>query len=106
MKIEFAVDRYKKGPFRLYHLKSESYIEAGSVFYRKYNLNEYIVLNHLVDIVELMFMKHMCMYAIIQGNILVEKNNSTGAKQGGLSVPVPGKALRRLSQCIYVPSNL
>ena len=59
MKIEFAVDRYKKGPFRLYRLKSESYIEAGYVFYRKYNLNEYIVLNHLVDIVELMFLKHM-----------------------------------------------
>ena len=59
MKFDTAVDIRKKGPFRLYHSKWKSYIEAGSEFKPKYLLNEYIIPNNLVDIVELMFKKHM-----------------------------------------------
>ena len=46
-------------------MKLESYIEAGSVFYPKYYLNEYIVPKYLVDVFKLVFMKHMQSFKVI-----------------------------------------
>ena len=96
LKIDIAEDSYKKGPFRLYHLKSESYIEAGSVFYPKYYLNEYIVPKFLVDVFKLVFMKHMQSFKVIfwLRNIIPLVQNKED-----FECRFPGKGLRRLSWC-------